>query len=247
MSLELELVFAALALAAGGILKGAIGAGAPVLAIPVLALIFDVRYAVAVLVVPNLITNFWQWWQYRRSALPFAFTALFAGGGALGALVGSFMLAYIPPDTLLTIVGLLVVLYIAFRLIRTDWGLPYSRGLLFSGPAGFVGGMLQGASGLSAPVSITFMSALQLERPAFIATISVFFMLMSVIQVPALAGLGILSWEILIHGIVALALLLGFMPVGAWLARRIRKETFDKLILALLGAIAAKILITPFL
>lgn len=246
MSLEFELFLAALALAAGGVLKGAIGAGAPVLAIPVLALIFDVRYAVAVLVVPNLITNLWQWWQYRQSSLPFAFTALFAGFGALGALVGSFMLAFIPPDVLLTIVGLSVVLYIVFRVVRADWVLPYARALPLAGPAGFLGGMLQGAVGLSAPVSISFMSAMKLDRPTFIATISVFFMVISILQGPALAGLGILSWEILLQGVVALALLLGFMPVGAWLARHVSRETFDRLILVLLAIIAAKILLEPF-
>jgi len=246
VSIELELFLAALALAGGGILKGAIGAGAPILAIPALALIFDVRYAVAVLVIPNLVTNFWQWWQYRESMLPRAFTVLFAAGGAFGALAGSFMLAFVPPDILLTVVGLIVLLYIAFRLIRADWVLSYSRGLLLAGPAGFAGGMLQGAAGLSAPVSITFMSAMKLERPTFIATISVFFMLMTIVQGPALAGLGLFSWKIVIHGIAALVLLLGFMPVGAWLARHVPRETFDRLILVLLGAIAAKILITPF-
>lgn len=247
MTIETELLLAALALAAGGILKGAVGAGAPIFAIPVLSLIFDVRYAVALLVVPNLIINLSQWWQFRDSTLPRRFMALFAGGGAIGALGGSFMLAFIPPDLLLIGVGVVVVFYIAFRLIRADWALSYPSALLLSGPAGIAGGMLQGASGLSAPVSITFMSSMRLERPAFIASMSVFFIVMSLVQVPALAGLGLLSFEILLHGIVAVGLLLGFMPVGSMLARHIRRETFDKLILALLGLIAAKILITPFM
>ena len=184
-----------------------------------------------------------------RARMPFTIEMLMtiAAGGALGALAGSFMLAFIPPNILLTVVGLVVVLYIAFRLIRADWVLSYSRGLFLAGPAGFAGGLLQGAAGLSAPVSMTFMSAMKLERPTFIATISVFFMLMSIIQGPTLAGLGLLSWTILLHGMAALALMLGFMPVGAWLARRVRRETFDKLILVLLGAIAAKILVTAFL
>lgn len=247
MSFELELALAALALAAGGILKGATGAGAPIIAVPMLALIFDVRYAVAVLVVPNLITNYWQWRQHREKSLPASFNWLFAGGGGLGALAGSLMLAFAPPDLLLTGVGVIVLLYIAFRLINTDWALPYRLGLLLAGPAGFLGGMLQGAAGLSAPVSITFMNALQLERSSFIATMSVFFMVMSLVQVPALAGLGLLSWAILLHGTIALALLLGFMPVGNALAKHVRREVFDKVILALLAVIAAKILITPFL
>lgn len=246
MTFEVELFLAALALAAGGILKGATGAGAPIIAVPMLALVFDVRYAVAVLVVPNLITNFWQWRQHRENALPAVFNWLFAGGGGAGALAGSFMLAFAPPDLLLTGVGVIVLLYIVFRLIHTDWYLPYRRGLLLAGPAGFLGGTLQGAAGLSAPASITFMNSLRLERSPFIATMSVFFMVMSVVQVPALAGLGLMSWTILLHGTIALALLLGFMPVGNALARRVKREVFDRIILALLGLIAAKILLTPF-
>jgi len=246
MTLEIELLLAAFALAAGGILKGATGAGAPVLAVPMLALIFDVRYAVALLVVPNLVTNFWQWWQFRDKIVSRGLVLRFAGGGALGALIGSFMLAYAPQDALLMGVGVMLIAYIAFRLVHTNWSLPSKLALRFSGPAGLLGGILQGASGLSAPASITFLNAAGLERQQFIPTISVFFMMMSVMQIPALAGLGILTGKILLHGALALAVLLAAMPVGNQLARHVKKETFDRIILALLALIAAKILVTPF-
>jgi len=246
MTLEIELLLAAFALAAGGILKGATGAGAPVLAVPMLALIFDVRYAVALLVVPNLVTNFWQWWQFRDKIVSRGLVLRFAGGGALGALIGSFMLAYAPQDALLMGIGVMLIAYIAFRLVHTNWSLPSKQALRFSGPAGLLGGILQGASGLSAPASITFLNAAGLERQQFIPTISVFFMMMSVMQIPALAGLGILTGKILLHGALALAVLLVAMPVGNQLARHVKKETFDRIILALLALIAAKILVTPF-
>ena len=246
MTLEIELLLAALALAAGGILKGATGAGAPVLAVPMIALIFDVRYAVALMVVPNLITNFWQWWQYHDKIVSHDFVFRFAGGGALGALAGSFMLAWVAQDALLTGVGIVLIAYIVFRLIHATWSLPWNRALALSGPAGLLGGILQGASGLSAPASITFLNSVGLERQQFIPTISVFFMMMSVMQIPALAGLGILTGKILLHGVLALAVLLASMPVGNQLARHVKKQTFDKIILALLGLIAAKILVTPF-
>ena len=40
----------------------------------------------------------------------------------------------------------------------------------------------------------------------------------------------------------AMVPLLGGMPIGAWLARRISKESFDKIILVLLGVIALKLI-----
>ena len=41
----------------GGTLKGATGAGAPIITIPVIAAFYDVRIAVIIMVIPNLLTN----------------------------------------------------------------------------------------------------------------------------------------------------------------------------------------------
>ena len=54
------------AFALGGILKGATGAGAPIVTIPVIAAFYDVRIAVIIMVVPNLLTNIGQLYQFRK-------------------------------------------------------------------------------------------------------------------------------------------------------------------------------------
>ena len=60
------LALAGLALLLGGVLKGATGAGGPIVAIPILSLLYSVPFAVTVFVLPNLLTNLWQLWQYRQ-------------------------------------------------------------------------------------------------------------------------------------------------------------------------------------
>ena len=50
------LIIVGLAFAIGGVIKGATGAGAPLIAVPVMTSFFDIRFAVAVFVLPNLIT-----------------------------------------------------------------------------------------------------------------------------------------------------------------------------------------------
>ena len=57
-------IFTAFAL--GGILKGATGAGAPIITIPVIAAFYDVRIAVIIMVIPNLLTNIGQLYQFRK-------------------------------------------------------------------------------------------------------------------------------------------------------------------------------------
>ncbi|CUH77310.1 sulfite exporter TauE/SafE family protein [Tropicibacter naphthalenivorans] len=236
------LVWVSLALVLGGILKGATGAGAPVIAVPVIAIYYDVPTAVAVMVLPNFATNLIQSWKFRAHLPAGAMAWAFAGGGFVGALLGTVMLAHVAPRLLLMMVAAVVLAYIGFRLLRPDWGLGMALGRKLALPAGVVAGILQGATGVSAPVSITFLNAMRLERAVFVAVISLFFLSMTVVQIPSMAWYGLLTVERGIGSAAALVPLVGAMPLGAWLARRIAPQTFDRVILALLGGIAVKLL-----
>lgn len=241
MDLTTQIVIAFLCLAAGGVLKGATGAGAPVLAVPALAMMFDVRFAVVAMLVPNLLTNVWQAWNFRGELLPKAFVLSFALSGAAGVVAGSLMLAAFSPRVLLLIVAFAVLLYVALRLARPDLLLGLKLAQRLSIPAGMVAGVLQGAAGLSAPVSLTFLSSIGLSRAHFISTVSIFFAVMTAAQIPVLGALGLLSWRGLAISLLAMLPILVFMPVGAALAKRFSRQAFDRAILALLTLLAAKL------
>lgn len=235
------MIWAAIALALGGILKGATGAGAPVIAVPVIAVLYNVPLAIVIFAVPNLLSNIWQSWTYRAHLLPPRFILLFAGSGALGVIVGTVILASVSPDLLLLMVAAAVFAYVGFRIARPGWTLDRLLAGRLAAGAGFVGGILQGAAGISAPVSITFLNAMRLERPQFVATISVFFLAMTLPQIPLLVWFGFMTTERFLWSCLALVPLLGFMPVGAWLGRRLSKQIFDRIILGLLFLIGLKL------
>lgn len=239
----MAIVLAVLAIVLGGIMKGAIGAGVPIIAAPALTMIFDVQTAVVVLIVPNLLSNVWQAWAYRGAAMPLRFLLLFAGGGMLGVIAGTVLLASLPQETLSLLVAFAVLGYITLRLAKPGWVLSRDRADRLSGAAGVAGGLLQGATGISAPASITFLNAMRLPRETFIGTISIFFVAMTAMQIPALWSVGLLSGERLAAGFGALALVFAAMPLGAWLGRRASPKVFDFAMLGILGVIAAKILL----
>ena len=63
-----------IAFIAAGILKGATGAGVPIITVPVISAFYDVRIAVVIMVIPNVLTNVHQLYIYRKSILPLNLT-----------------------------------------------------------------------------------------------------------------------------------------------------------------------------
>lgn len=237
------MIWAIIALAIGGIVKGAMGAGVPVIAIPVLTMTHDVHFAVAVLLGPNLVANMWQVWAYRHNLLPRGFLIPFAAGGAAGVAFGTYGLTRVPQDALSLIVAAAVLTYVTIRLLKPSFSLPYALGRRMALPMGMLAGVLQGATGMSAPISLTFLNALRLDRPVFIGTIAVFFTALTIVQIPALAVTGILTPERAWISLVALATVLGFMPIGTFLARHLSRSFFDFITLGLLVVLAGKIIV----
>ena len=235
-----------IAFALGGILKGATGAGAPIVTIPVMAAFYDVRIAVIIMVIPNLLTNIGQLYQFRKTILPRFFTISFALGGGIGAFLGTILLVNLPIKILILSVACIVIIYILLKLIVPSWKLNYikAKKLVFLMGAG--GGVLQGSAGLSAPISITFLNSMKLERNQFIPTISVYFGVMSIFQMPTLYYYDFLNLEIIIMSCISTIVLMAFMPFGSWIAKSVSKDSFDKITLILLGFIALRIIYLNF-
>ena len=143
-------------------------------------------------------------------------------------------------------VAFIVLVYIFLKLIVSSWKLIYKKATKLVFIMGATGGVLQGTAGLSAPISITFLNAMKLERNQFIPTISVYFGVMSIFQMPTLYYYDFLNFEIIIASLVSTIVLLSFMPIGSWIAKSVSKEKFDKITLILLAFIAVRIIYLNF-
>lgn len=232
-------IFAALAL--GGTIKGATGAGAPLVAVPVMAAFYDVRFAVVMMAVPSVVMNVLQLWRYRSAHLPERFALRYGIGGGIGTFLGTVILATLPVEALTLIIAGAVVAYIVLRVARPGFKVPWQTAMRMVLPVGLVSGVLQGSAGLSAPVSVSFLNAMRIGREPFIVTISALFTAMGVAQIPTLVGFGLLTWDRFLLSLAALIPLMGFMPVGNWLARRLPPQAFDKLVLVLLTLLAIRL------
>ncbi|WP_386083750.1 sulfite exporter TauE/SafE family protein [Vreelandella sp. F11] len=237
------LFIAFIALLVAGIVKGAIGSGVPVIVVPILTMLYDVQLAIALLVAPNLFSNALQVWQYRRHLLPLRFLAAFSIAGGLGIVLGTWGLVVLSPDILSLSVAGVIVLYLIIKVMKRRIALPFTIAARLAIPIGLLAGVLQGAAGMSAPASVTFLNAMQLKRNVFIGSISVFFVAITIVQIPALLNAGILTLERFLFSILALVVILAAMPLGARLGKRLPHRWFDNLVMLLLASIAGKIFI----
>ena len=101
------------AFALGGIVKGATGAGSPIIAIPVLTIFFDAKLAVAVMAVPNLFSNIYQIKQFKKSINNTKFSIRFGVFGAIGCLAGSIFFVFTSTRLIELLVAAVTILYVA--------------------------------------------------------------------------------------------------------------------------------------
>jgi uncharacterized membrane protein YfcA len=82
---------------------------------------------------------------------------------------------------------------------------------------------------------------MRLSYAPHVFAVSVVFLMLSAIQVPALLVSGILRWDWLLEGLFAMLPVLCLMPIGQWIGSRIARATFDRAVLTLIGVIGVKL------
>lgn len=239
----LALIVIAIGFALGGILKGATGAGMPVIVVPVIAAFYDVRLAVVILVIPNFIINVLQLYRFRAHELSRGFSLQFVLSGMSGAVVGTLILVALPTEALNILMSLIIFVYIGLRLLRPDFQISRAVADRTAWMAGGAGGVLQGALGISAPIAVTFLNAVKLPRPNFIFTASLFFAGMCIPQMALQLKYGLMTSETVVFGLIAVIPLMAALPVGEWIGKRMSAKTFDRAILGLLAILAIKQLV----
>jgi len=233
------------ALAAGGVVKGATGMGLPLVALPVLTAAFGLTHAIGLLVVPVLVSNLWQvtrlWGE--RTAPEMRFMPRFLISVGVGVVAGTWLLKTLPERWLILTLGILLLVYVVIRLARPAMIVGPDLAKRMGIPVGAAAGALNGATGISAPVGATFIHAMGLERDAHVFAVSMMFFVMGAVQLPAMFAAGLMQPEWVFEGALALIPILLAMPVGRALSKRMSRVAFDRLILVFLGIIGLKMVV----
>jgi uncharacterized membrane protein YfcA len=207
------------ALACGGLIKGALGVGTPLLTVPMMAQVLPPQMAIAVMAVPVVVANVWQFSQAERSsAIVGRFWPTFVAI-LVGMWIGVKILSVIDETALLIVVGVAVIAFSLLQGSRFRFHLPdrwvKPAGVLFGGASGLIGGV----SSFFGPMLITYLISIRgLAKNQFVSTISFLYVSAVVPWAFTLYWFGILDQRLLIVSTIAT------LPVtlGLLLGQRIR-------------------------
>jgi uncharacterized protein len=235
---ELEIwviVWCAFALGCGGLIKGALGVGTPLLTVPLMALVLPVQLAVALMAIPVVMANSWQAVQADRTKTVLgrlwpAFIAVF-----VGTWIGVEILVSIDERALLLVVGVAVIVFALVQGSSRRLVLPNRlvkpAGVVFGLASGVIGGL----SSMFGPMLILYLlSVRDLAKDQFVSSISFLYLSAVVPWTIILYIYGVLDAKTLLYSSAATVPVALGMMVGQHLRQRISEQRFQKLVLAVL-------------
>jgi uncharacterized membrane protein YfcA len=233
----------ALAVLLAAFVKGAIAFGFPTVATPLLALVVDVKTAVAVLILPNLVMDTVQ--SARRGS--FVDTArrlaTLLAAGAVGTVLGTRVLVGLPPRAMTLILGAFLIVFAALNVSRVSLRVPAGWERWCSPAVGLLAGVLGGVTNVPSPPLVIYFYALGLPKHDFVRAVALSFMVLKLVQLGAVAHFGLLGWHLLGLSLALTAVALAGFRLGLKVQDRLDQQGFNRVVLAFLVVLGAWLIV----
>jgi uncharacterized membrane protein YfcA len=168
------------ALFLSGLVKGILSLGLPLVGMPLLTLVVDVPTAVAVLMIPLVLSNLIQAIEGRGTVamLKRFWPVIVCLIG--GTFVGTALFAALDRQVLLLTVGMLAIVLSTFSILQPHVAVPRRLEPWIGPPVGFVAGVIGGMSTLFGPLLAVYVVGLKLPRDDFVKAISLLYLIAAV-------------------------------------------------------------------
>lgn len=219
-------VFAVFALA--GLVKGVLGLGLPTISMGLLAVAMVPGQAAAMLVIPSLVTNFWQ-----MVGGPYLLALLKRLAGMLaGACVGTWLGAgwLTGPHARYGAIalGLSLIAYAVLSLAAVRISIPRAREGWLGPIAGLLTGLITAATGVFVIPAIVYLQGIGLEKEELVQALGLSFTVSTIALSFNLIGAGVLNVSLAGSAIVALVAALAGMGIGQIVRLRLDQATFRR-------------------
>jgi uncharacterized membrane protein YfcA len=165
-----------------------------------------------------------RFWKFYAAAVP-------------GIFFGTMLLGLVDQRPATHVLGLIIIFYVVYTVIRPNSHLPAAAEQFLQFPAGLLNGFLTGLTGSQILPLLPYMLSLKLDPSRFVQAVNIAVITASLILVLALMVSGLMTWPL------AGASMLGVLPaalgtfIGNHLRSRIPSPQFRMVVLVTLLAI----------
>ncbi|SHH95167.1 sulfite exporter TauE/SafE family protein [Bradyrhizobium erythrophlei] len=228
MSSESLLILIAAAFLLAGFIKGVIGLGLPTVAMGLLAVTMPPSHALAIVIVPAIVTNIWQTFvgPYLRDIIRRLWPLM--AGTVVGIWLNAGMLTgpYASYGTI--VLGVLLVIYAIIGLSKFSFKVGRRDEQWIGAIIGLLTGVVSAATGVQVIPSMPFMQAIGMEKNELVQALGVFFTVATLALAFNLTSAGLLSASTALPGAVAMAAAFTGMFIGQAVRSRLEPEAFRR-------------------
>ena len=237
MSFDLTTIGVAAALLLAAFVKGTSGMGFPLIATPMVALLLDIRTAVVILIIPNLLMDATQIFRGSLSVEIFRRFKWLLLWTILGVFLGTKVLVMLPGWILNLTLGITVLAFVAWSMLRVELRVSARLEKILSPVVGIAGGFLNGMTNAAGPVPAIYLYSLRLPKVEFIKSIATIFIVTKLSQLAAVSTWNLFDRATLELSLAVTLFVLAGFYLGLKAQDRVNKETFNRALLVVLFVI----------
>ena len=246
MQAETVILVVVVFLIAGGV-KGVIGFGLPTVSITIIAVAVGLTEAMALMVLPSLVTNFWQGVTGGKLRYLLRRLWLVLLLGAVCTWMSSSLLAAGEVFIFKTLLGVVIILYSVSSLFSITWPSTGRKEVWLSPVVGAVSGTITGVTGVFVMPAVAYLQSLRMPRAMLIQAMGVWFTVATASVGLSLNGHGLFPRHLaLLSTIAVLPALIG-MVLGQRFRMRLSERAFRRIFFLGLGGLGFYIVLTSLL
>ena len=227
----------------GGVVKGMLGVGLPLVIVPLLALVIPTPKAIALMGIPIVLSNIWQAADSGMVVYALRRFAVLLVTLAVATAVTARLALGMQVATLNMMVAAALLLAVTLMTWNPRLDIDARGEVRWGAAVGTLSGMMGGVSSLMGPLMITYLVALRLPRETFIGSISVIYLVGVLPLIGAMVSMDVMGVPEALLSSLALAPLFAGMALGKRLRRHVSESAFRRLLLGFLVVVAVLLLV----
>ena len=231
----------------GGITQGILGVGLITVVISLLSFVIDVKETIALVIIPTIITSFFQMINGNNLKAIIKDTRYFLVFSTLIIVPGVFLLKVLESDLILIFIAILLFMNSSLSLSNRVVAIPNHQNSIIQVSAGSLNGFIIGLTSIYTMPFVFLLQSLKYNKEKTVQFMGLAFLLYSSMQFISFSYSKLISINTIVPSlIVTLPVIIGFL-LGKKIRSFISEKLFKKLFYLMLLLMSGIILINAFL